>query len=239
MKMERLDKLLCASGRYSRSQARSAILSGNVTVDGDVIRRPEAKVPRDAAVCAGGETVDTAEFVYYMLNKPAGYISGAKDEKYPAVTSLLPPELQKRGLFCAGRLDADVTGLLILTDDGAYAHRVTAPRSETPKTYEVRLDGALTKENIEALARGVTLASGVSYRPAALEIDSRDPCLGHVTVTEGKYHEVKNLMAFCGRQVVSMRRLSIGALALDEGLAEGRGRRMTEAEAQTAFHKNV
>ncbi len=239
MKSERLDKLLCAGGEYTRSQARSAIQSGAVTVDGAVVRRPEAKVSRASVISAGGQILDTAEFVYYMMNKPAGYISAAKDEKYPAVTGLLPQNLQRRGLFCVGRLDADVTGLLLLTDDGAYAHRVTAPRAEIPKTYEVRVDGALTEENIRTLARGVSLQSGVEYRPATLEISRFDPCVGRVTVTEGKYHEVKNLMAVCSRRVLSMRRLSIGGLILDETLGPGCCRRLTEEETQRVFIKNV
>lgn len=238
MKQERLDKILCAGGRYTRSQARSAILSGAVTVDGAVVRRPEAKVSRDAVIRAGGEVMDTAEFVYYMMNKPAGYISGARGEKYPAVTELLAPELQKRGLFCAGRLDADVTGLLLLTNDGDYAHRVTSPGARIPKTYEVHVDGPLTEEDAKALAGGAVLRSGERYRPARLRIDGKDPCAGLVTVTEGKYHEVKNLMAVCGRHVTSMSRVSIGALALDKALEPGGYRRLTAAEAQSVFDEN-
>lgn len=240
MKLERIDKILCGTGLYTRSEARSAIASGAVTVDDAPVRRPEEKVSRASEICAAGQLLDTAEFVYLMMNKPAGYVSGARDEgDYPAVTGLLPREYQNRGVFCVGRLDADVTGLLLLTDDGAYAHRVTAPRSGVPKTYEVRLDGTLTAEDTAALAAGAVLRDGTAYRPAETKPCGDDLCLWLVTVTEGKYHEVKNLMAFCGRKVLAMRRLSIGALCLDEALGTGQFRRLTEAEAQMVFHKFV
>lgn len=239
MSMERLDKLLCGTGLYTRSEARAYIRSGVVTVDGVPVRTPELKASRESAVAVGGQRIDTAEFVYWMLHKPAGYVSASKDELWPAVTRLLPEQAQKRGVFCVGRLDADVTGLLILTDDGAYAHRVTAPRAQIEKTYAVRLDSPIRPGDAEALARGVVWSDGTEYRPAVLRPDEHDPCAGLVTVTEGKYHEVKRLMASCGHEITWMRRVSIGALRLDEALAEGKARRLTPEEAKLVFHKNV
>lgn len=239
MERERLDKILSGTGRFTRAAAREAIAAGLVTVDGAVVRRPETKVSRRSAIAAGGEPIDTAEFVYYMMNKPAGYVSAARPEgPYPAVAALLPEHLQKRGLFCAGRLDADVTGLLLLTDDGAFAHRVTAPRGEIPKTYRVRTDGPLSQEDAAALAAGTVLRSGVTYRPARLVIDGDDPTRGLVTVTEGKFHEVKNLLAVRGRRVLAMERLSVGALSLDPRLAPGQFRRLREEEVAQCFISN-
>ena len=235
MQIERLDKILAGSGLYTRSQARAVILSGAVTVDGAPVRRPEAKVDRSSAVTAQGQAVDTDEFVYYMMNKPAGYLSATEDGAYPAVTSLLPRRLQARGLFPVGRLDADVTGLLLLTDDGSFAHRVTAPRSAIPKIYEVHADGPLTEEHAALLAAGVTMPDGTAYRPAVLEPDSAGPCVGLVTVTEGKFHEVKNLIAACGRQVTAMRRLAIGGLWLDETLPAGNWKKLSREEAFFCF----
>lgn len=229
-KMERLDKLLAGSGLYTRSQAQAVIRAGQVTVDGKSVRRPEEKVSRESAVLAEGRVVDTEEFVYYMMNKPAGYISATEDGAWPAVMSLLPKHLQNRGLFPAGRLDADVTGLLLLTDDGAFAHRITAPRSALPKTYEIWTDGPLSAADAAALAAGVTMADGTAYRPAELAPDREDPCHGFVTVTEGKFHEVKNLIASRGKTVVRMRRISIGGLALDEALPAGGIRPLTASE---------
>ena len=239
MKEERLDKILCGTGRMSRSEARSAVRAGLVTVNGETVCDPAAKTDRAACVAVRGERVDTAEFVVYMLNKPAGYVSGAAPEgDYPPVTELLPADLRRRGLFCVGRLDADATGLLLLTDDGAYAHRVTAPRSQIPKTYRVLTDGPLSGEDAAALAAGVTLRGGTEYRPARLELDPADASRALVTVTEGKYHEVKNLMAVCGRRVLSLERLSIGGLKLDEALRPGEGRRLSAEESEQVFISN-
>lgn len=239
MKAERLDKILCGSGRFSRTEARAAIQSGLVTVDGAAVRDPGAKVLRSSSVTVRGEPLDTAEFVYYMLHKPAGTVSGAVGEgDYPPVTALLPEELRGRGLFCVGRLDADATGLLLLTDDGAYAHRVTSPRSEIPKTYRVQVDEPLSEADVQALAAGVTLRNGTAYKPAKLAVDPADPTRALVTVTEGKYHEVKNLMAVRGRSVRTLERVSIGGLSLDESLLPGQGRRMSETEADMVFISN-
>ena len=236
MKPERLDKILSGTGLYSRTQARSLILIGAVSVDGVPLRRPEARVPRSAAIVAAGEEIDTAEFVYYIMNKPAGYVSASRDEgPLAAVTSLLPEHLRRRGLQCVGRLDADVTGLLLLTDDGAYAHRVTAPRSGVKKTYELWLDGPAGAEDVEVLARGVVLADGTVCRPAELRFAEGEPFHVFVTVTEGKYHEVKRLLASRGRRVLNMRRVSIGGLRLPEDLSFGEFHQLTWEEAEQAF----
>ena len=235
MSLERLDKLLTASGHYSRSEAKTAIGRGRVTVDGQPVTRPEAKVSREAVVLADGKRIDTEEFVYYMMHKPAGYVSATEDERLPAVTRLLPKELQKRGLFPVGRLDADVTGLLILTDDGGYAHRVTAPKNAVPKRYEAWLDAPLGEGSGELMARGITLRDGTAYRPALLEPDENDPCHAVITVTEGKFHEVKNLFAVCGCHVVRLRRLSVGGLVLDGELPEGKYRKLSREEAGLAL----
>lgn len=235
MSLERLDKLLTASGHFSRSEAKTAIARGRVTVNGVPVTKAEAKVSREAEILADGKRIDTEEFVYYMLHKPAGYISATEDERLPAVTRLLPKELQKRGLFPVGRLDADVTGLLILTDDGGYAHRVTAPKKAVPKRYEAWLDAPVGAEAAAAMAAGITLRDGTAYRPARLERDEKDPCHAYVTVTEGKFHEVKNLFAVCGSHVLRLRRLSVGGLVLDAALPEGQWRKLSRAEAERAL----
>ena len=239
MKQERLDKILAGSGHFTRSQARALIQAGSVTVDGAVVRRPEEKVSRAAAITAGGIDIDGAEFVYYMMNKPAGTICATEDGAYPAVTSLLPRHLRARGLFPVGRLDADVTGLVILTDDGAFAHRVTAPRSEIKKVYAITADLPLDEGDAARLAAGVTMPDGTVYRPAVLSIDPADPWRGTVTVTEGKFHEVKNLVAACGKHIVAMGRMSIGGLHLDEKLEIGQVRRLAEEETASVLYKDI
>ena len=236
MKQERLDKILAGTGLFSRAQARAEIQSGAVAVDGAALRRPEAKVSRSSVVTVRGEAVDTSEFVYCMMNKPAGYVCSSRDEgAYPSVLGLLPEYLRRRGLSCVGRLDADVTGLLLLTDDGGYAHRVTSPRGEISKRYEIYTDGPLTPEDAEALGEGVTLRDGTVYRPALLELDPASDRHGYITVTEGKYHEVKNLVASRGLRVTAMSRRSIGALALDGALDFGQFHHLTEEEAGRVF----
>ena len=231
MKKERIDRILSGTGRFSRAEARTVIQKGLVTVDGAVVRDPGAKIERSCAVAVRDKAVDTSEFVYYMLNKPAGYVSASEPEGcYPPVTDLLPDELRRRGLQCAGRLDADVTGLLLLTDDGAFAHRIMSPKTELPKTYRVRTDGSLTQEHASLLAGGVTFKNGTAYRPACLCPDPSNESVGLVTVTEGKFHEVKNLMAVCGRRVLALERVSVGGLSLDSSLAPGEGRLLTPEE---------
>ena len=211
------------------------IRAGRVTVDGRPVSSPEAKFSRGSLIKADGVALDLSEYVYWMLNKPAGYVSASKDERWPAVVRLLPEEAQKRGVFCVGRLDADVTGILILTDDGGYAHRVTSPRAEIRKTYRVYLDSPVSQGDIDMLAAGVVMRDGTAYRPAQLVPDGTDHRSALVSVTEGKYHEVKNLMSCCGHRVLSMTRLSIGALGLDPVLEEGQARRMSVKEAEQVF----
>ena len=233
--MDRLDKILGGTGRYSRSEARTLITGGLVSVDGRIVRKAEEKISRGSTVLVRGESVETAEFVYYMLNKPADYISAVKDELYPAVTKLLPDFLQKRGLQPVGRLDVDVTGLLILTDDGQTAHRLMSPKSGIRKVYEIYTDGPLLAEHCTLLAGGVTMRDGTQYQPAQLVIDENNDLHGFVSVTEGKYHEVKNLIAVCGRHIASMSRIRIGELTLDPELQPGQGRFLSPEEIRRCF----
>ncbi len=237
MALERLDKLLTNSGRYSRREAQALIRGGGVMVDGQSVFKPEVKVDRRARILAEGREIDGAEFVYYMMNKSAGYICATEDERWPAVTRLLSPELQRRGLFPVGRLDADVTGLLILTDDGGYAHRVTSPKNAVPKRYEAWLEKPLGPQAAATAAAGVTLRDGTAYQPARMETDPTDRCHAWLTVTEGKFHEVKNIFAVCGSPVARLKRCSIGGLILDGVLAEGAYRRLSEEEAAQALEK--
>ena len=165
-----------------------------------------------------------------MLNKPSGVLSAAKDPDCPTVVDLLPPELSRRGLFPAGRLDKDTTGLLIITDDGDFAHRMLAPKSHVYKTYEAVLVQPVTPEDIEAFAQGVTLGDGTECLNAVLE-----PLEGtrvRVKIREGKYHQVKRMFAARGNAVLALKRTHIGSVALDIALPEGGCREMTPDELQ-------
>ena len=238
MGQTRLDKRICDSGRWSRSEARSLIRAGRVLVDGAVARSPEAKYPDEASVTVDGAPLDCRRTRYLMLHKPAGLLSATEDRDQQTVLDLLPPELRRLGLFPVGRLDKDTTGLLLLSNDGDFAHRVTAPRSRVPKRYLAVVDGALDETDAAALEAGITLGDGTRCLPARLERTER-PDTGYVTVYEGRYHQVKRMLAALGKPVLRLHRLRIGALDLDPALAPGQYRELTEAERNALFRADA
>lgn len=225
--MERLDKLLSAGG-ISRSQGKELIRKGRVCVNGAVCRDPAAKVEPGAAITVDGAAVNTGE-VYLMLHKPAGVLSATEDKSQKTVLDLLPEEYQGRGLFPVGRLDKDVTGLVILTGNGELAHRLLSPRHHVDKVYEVTVNGVLTASDVSAVKEGILLADGTKCREGALEL-TREPNVGLLTIREGKYHQVKRMMAALGKPVTALKRLSMGGVTLDETLAPGQWRLLTEDE---------
>lgn len=228
--MERLDKQLAGTGRWSRKEARELIRAGRVEVEGIVIRRPEEKCGAECSITVDGEPVNRANQVYLMLHKPAGLVSATEDPKQPTVLTLLPDYLRRVGLFPAGRLDKDTEGLLLLTNDGPLAHRLLAPKSHVDKTYFVRVDGVLEEEDQKAFQNGVTLADGYTCLPAQLEILGPDQ--GAVTLHEGKYHQIKRMLASRGKPVVYLKRLTMGPLTLDPKLQAGEWRPLTEEELE-------
>ena len=229
MPLMRLDRLLSECTALSRSQLRQIIKNGSVSVDGIVITSPEHKVCSDTArVELDGKTVSYEKFCYYMLNKPAGILSATDDKKQKTVIDLFPAELKKKNLFPVGRLDKDTTGLLIITNDGDFAHRVISPRSEIVKTYHAVTETPVNDADIEALRQGIVLADGTKCLPAGLEKLPDGSCL--VRVMEGKYHQVKRMLASRGKPVTALMRLSIGGLELDKGLLPGQFRQLSEKE---------
>ena len=229
MPLMRLDRLLSECTALSRSQLRQIIKNGSVSVDGIVITSPEHKVCSDTArVELDGKTVSYEKFCYYMLNKPAGILSAPDDKKQKTVIDLFPAELKKKNLFPVGRLDKDTTGLLIITNDGDFAHRVISPRSEIVKTYHAVTETPVNDADIEAFRQGIVLADGTKCLPAGLEKLPDGSCL--VRVMEGKYHQVKRMLASRGKPVTALMRLSIGGLELDKGLLPGQFRQLSEKE---------
>ena len=229
MPLMRLDRLLSECTALSRSQLRQIIKNGSVSVDGIVITSPEHKVCSDTArVELDGKTVSYEKFCYYMLNKPAGILSATDDKKQKTVIDLFPAELKKKNLFPVGRLDKDTTGLLIITNDGDFAHRVISPRSEIVKTYHAVTETLVNDADIEAFRQGIVLADGTKCLPAGLEKLPDGSCL--VRVMEGKYHQVKRMLASRGKPVTALMRLSIGGLELDKGLLPGQFRQLSEKE---------
>ncbi len=227
--MERLDKLLAGTGRWSRKEVKELIRAGRVAVDGKTAARPEEKYPPDAALTVDGEAVSCGGFTYLMLHKPAGFVSATEDPRQKTVLELLPEHLRRVGLFPVGRLDKDTEGLLLLTNDGALAHELLAPKKHVDKTYFVRVDGALDPEDAAAFAAGMTLGDGTVCLSAGLELLER-PDEALVTLREGKYHQIKRMLAARGKPVRFLKRLTMGPLRLDESLKPGQWRELTEQE---------
>lgn len=230
MAMERLDKVLSSTGHWSRREVKDMVRQGRIRVNGVKAGKPEDKCdPATAVIEVDGAVVDCAPFVYLMLHKPDGLLSATEDKRQKTVIDLLPEHLQRRGLFPVGRLDKDTEGLLVLTDDGDLAHRLLSPKKHVDKVYYAKVDGVLCREDVEELARGMTLGDGLECLPAGLEILGQgSECL--VTLREGKYHQVKRMLAARGKPVVYLKRLSMGGLVLDEGLEKGQWRPLTPSE---------
>ena len=233
MGMERLDKLLASTGRWSRSEVKRLVREGRVLTNGRIAASAEEKYDAEtAALVVDGEAVRMSKHVYLMLHKPAGVLSATEDGRGKTVLDLLPPEYRKRGLFPVGRLDKDTEGLLLLTDDGALAHDLLSPKKHVDKVYYTRVDGELTAEDCAAFAAGMTLGDSLACLPAGLEILSAGAeSEALVTLREGKFHQIKRMLASRGKPVLYLKRLSMGTLKLDETLAPGAWRELTEQEA--------
>ncbi|MBO5557063.1 MAG: rRNA pseudouridine synthase [Oscillospiraceae bacterium] len=234
MPMMRLDKALADLGIASRRELKGIIRSGRVTVDDQTEHSPERKLdPEKQRICLDGRPLSYKRFHYYMMDKPAGVLTATEDRRQKTVLDLLTPELRRMGLFPVGRLDIDTTGLLLLTDDGEFAHRVISPKSCVEKRYYARVDGELCPADVEAFSRGIQLADGTQCLPAGLEILGGGECL--VTVMEGKYHQVKRMLASRGCPVLALRRLSVGGLLLEDNLGPGGFRELTERDLCKLF----
>lgn len=232
----RLDKLLSECGVASRKEIRQLIRSGRVSVDGAAAASPEMKLdPYKALVCLDGTKIEYAKYHYYMMNKPAGVLSATDDGRQKTVLDLVTPEMRKIGLFPVGRLDKDTTGLLILTNDGEFAHRVISPRSEIVKVYHARTEAPVDEADITAFKEGLTLGDGTKCLPAGLKLLPDGSCL--VEVMEGKYHQVKRMLSSRGKPVTELKRLSIGGLKLDKALLPGGFRALEENELCSVMKK--
>lgn len=227
--MERLDKIISATGKKSRREVKLLVKQGRILVDGVPASAPEMKVdPVVSEILLDGEDIGYRRFTYIMLHKPAGVLSAVEDKRQKTVLDLLPEELQKRGLSPVGRLDKDTEGLLLLTNDGDLTHHLLSPRHHVDKVYYARVDGVLNDADCAAFAAGMTLGDGLECMPAGLEILAPDQAL--VTLQEGKFHQVKRMLAARGKPVTYLKRLSMGPLRLDETLQIGEFRHLTEEE---------
>lgn len=229
MSQMRLDKLLSELGVASRKELRDIIRRGRVSVDGVTVTAPERKVDAGTAeIRLDGEAIRWQRFRYFMMDKPEGVLSVTEDRRQKTVLDLLPDELRRLGLFPVGRLDKDTGGLLLLTNDGDFAHRVISPKSGVEKRYRAEVEGVPDERDVRAFKEGIVLANGTRCLPARLETTGESVC--YVTVMEGKYHQVKRMLAACGKPVTKLRRLSVGALSLEESLAPGGIRELSQED---------
>lgn len=232
--MIRLDKYLADMGVGTRQEVKKYMKQGRVTVDGDIIKKPETKVDTDkSVVCFDGREVAYAEYEYYMLNKPAGVISATEDNRCETVIDLIDSK-KRKDLFPVGRLDKDTEGLLLITNDGALAHRLLSPKKHVDKCYFAKLQGKVTEEDVIAFSKGVNIGTVEEEEwtmPGELDIVSSDEVSEiRLTIQEGKFHQVKRMFQAVGKEVIYLKRERMGALVLDESLELGEYRELTDEE---------
>ena len=234
-RMMRLDKFLCETGFGTRSQVKELLKKGQVTVNGVAAKKPEQKIDehKDQITCQG-KTASYEKYVYYMLHKPAGVVSATEDKREKTVLDLLKSEDRRDGIFPVGRLDKDTEGFLLLTDDGDLAHRLLSPRKHVDKTYYAKIVGSVTEAHIERFSEGLDIGDEKKTLPAMLEIlaSKTETSEIRITIHEGRFHQVKRMFEAVGCKVTYLKRLSMGAVALDETLAPGDYRPLNEKERE-------
>ena len=235
MALIRLDKLLSTAAGCSRTDAKKLLSSGAVAIDGTVVKQGSFKLDTDKqAVFVQGKPVTYREHSYIIMNKPLGVVSSTDDHDGKTVLDILPPELMRKGLFPAGRLDKYTCGMMIITDDGNFSHRILAPKKHLPKVYQFELDAPILNEQLrQKFLQGVYLGAEDYSSPAYLQIDS--PTCGKVMIFEGIYHQVRRMFDQNGGKVIMLKRIKIGGLPLPSDLAEGESREMTAEELEQLF----
>jgi len=228
----RLDKFLRDQGVASRSDIRKYVKKGLVQVNNSVVRDPGFHIdPEKDSVVFDGRTIKYNKYVYFMLNKPKGVITATFDTRGITVLDLFPENIRRRNVFPVGRLDKDTEGLLFITDDGIFAHNLLAPKKRVEKLYEAKLDKLPSEDAVRIFSEGVVLDDGYRTMPAALElISSQNEIIARVKIYEGKYHQVKRMFRAVGANVISLKRLSMGGISLDESLRPGEYRELTKEE---------
>ncbi|OLN21648.1 16S rRNA pseudouridine(516) synthase [Domibacillus antri] len=228
----RLDKMLANSGIGSRKEVKKLLKSGGVTVNGKMVKDAKIHVdPETDDVQLFDEPVEYREFIYLMMNKPDGVVSATEDKRDETVIDLLDDKHKHFEPHPVGRLDKDTEGFLLLTNDGQLSHQLLSPKHHVPKTYFAHIKGQVTEEDIKAFANGVTLDDGYVTKPGELVIlSSGEESDIELTITEGKFHQVKRMFLAVGKEVLYLKRLSMGPLKLDESLELGEYRELTEEE---------
>ncbi len=226
----RLDKYLAETAQCTRSEAKTMLQKGKVTVNGAVCKKGDTQLKETDTVAVDGKPLSYQKFVYIMLNKPEGVVSASTDKRDTTVVDLVGDAYPRRELFPAGRLDKTSTGFVLLTDDGGFAHDILAPKRHVSKTYTVVIDTPLTEEMKAGFASGVTLADGTELSPAEVEAVSEDGLTVRVKLKQGVYHQIKRMFGVYGAGVNALHRDAIGGLSLDETLAPGQWRELSDEE---------
>lgn len=236
----RLDKFLAEMGVGSRSQVKEYIKKGLVEVNGEKAKKPEIKVnPEADTVSYNGEDIHFTEYEYYMLNKPAGYVSATKDNVSETVVSLIKDSIRD-DLFPVGRLDKDTEGLLLITNDGELSHNLLSPKKHIEKTYFAKIDGMVTKEDADIFSKGMDIGDEKPTLPAVLKIIKSDRISEiELTISEGRFHQVKRMFQAVDKKVIYLKRLSMGNLKLDDSLSLGEYRKLTNEELEILRSNNV
>ena len=216
----RLDKFISSQLNISRKDARAAILRGRAAVDGTTVRAADFKIDENAdSVTFDGQALSYKKHIYIIMNKPRGVLSASDDKRQPTVIDIIPEKLRRNGLFPVGRLDKDTTGLLIITDDGDFAHRVLSPKKEIFKTYIAVLDGEITPDMPEKFLNGIVVADGPKCRRAVLR--RVDKNTAEIKICEGKFHQIKRMFGTVGLGVNALERTAVGNFYLPEDLPQG------------------
>ena len=235
----RLDKYLVHVGYGSRSIVQKLIKSKKVKVDGEIVVKPEKSInPITSEVYVGNELMEYEEHYHFILNKPGGYITATEDTRDETVLDLLNEQDQNKEVFPVGRLDKDTEGLLVLTTDGQMAHKVLSPKKHVEKKYYAKVNGVMEEADISVFEEGITLEDGTKYKPGKLEIiKSSEISEIYVTISEGKFHQVKKMVQYVGKEVIYLKRVQMGGLKLPEDLELGEYRKLTKEELESLFIK--
>ena len=231
MPKERIDKWIASTTTLSRKEVKALLRQKRVTVNGVTVTDGGFQTDAEQdAVAVDGVPFSIKPHIYIMLNKPTGIVSASRSQKEKTVVDLVPPQLQRNGLFPAGRLDKDTTGFVLITDDGDFAHRILSPKNHIQKTYIAHLEKPISPTEIAILKQGIVLRDGTQLLPASVDIIGEDMQTVQIRICEGKYHQIKRMLAAVGNRVTALRRTHMGALPLDAALPPGACREITPEE---------
>ncbi len=242
MAVIRVDKMLSNCGVGSRKDIKKLVKFGKVTVDGKVVVKSDVKIDTDKnLICVDGENIIYKKYIYLVMNKPSGVISATEDKSEKTVIDILPEKYKKFHVFPVGRLDKNTVGLLILTNDGEFAHNTLSPKKHIWKRYFSTVSGIVSEKDIEIFIKGVELENNEVCKSAKLDIFAvrENETDVFVDIAEGKFHQIKKMFAAVGKKVLYLKRVGFGGLTLDESIAEGETRELSEEEFEKIFEKNV